>query len=220
MDGGQGTPPAVTIPSRGGDCVAGNAEPALTGGAAWQRYQDMKQDLLASHKLTSPECKAFFKADPTKPDYDATRASYFPDLTARVTAQRRFDGPKTTKSRYDTGALTRDQQNNPNASAIMKTELVCAAFIRRYSSATDFTSASALSQGVARPDADPPTKVYLNTDSAIIPLVRPGTVLHQTLHNMTSLDDEQLLAFVGPLAVPIAGNPITQKLAEAQCAPR
>lgn len=230
VDTGLGIP-AVSLPSRGGECKLGTQEPLLTSGPAFQRYTSKKDSLLLSPNLTSPSCMAFFKADQGAPDYDPSRAIYFPQLTAGVTRQVVYDGPKTTLSRFDAGVLTPAQAQQPNARSIMQSEPVCKIFIPKplpNGQPNDISIATAAAQAVSR-DGDPPKKVYVNTAASVRGQIVQGTVLHETLHNLTGLDDEELRTFVGPTdeeqpgwvgpRAPGPSNPITRKLWQAGCAP-
>ena len=225
LDDQIGQLPSAGLTVGGADCVLGSDEPEWTNATspsepAYLQYIAIRTELLNSGTLTSADCRRLFNADPNSVDYDAVRAADFAQLTARVRDQRPFSGPKTTKSRFEAGLMSISQQGNANAVSILKTTPVCRAYIRNYNfSLTEFASATAQAQGVGRPGADPPAKIFLTTDPLILPSLTPGTVLHEALHSITGKSDDELLLYVGQPA-PGSGNSITRKLLQANCAPR
>jgi len=110
---------------------------------------------------------------------------------------------------------------NSQLASILKKKAVCGLFIPSFGLPGLLGYTTAASQGVvASGGSTPPKDVYLNTTPSFLNRITPGTLLHETLHNLTGLDDGKLAAFVGPPSDPAPGNRITLKLVEVGCAPR
>ncbi|MBZ5556722.1 MAG: IPT/TIG domain-containing protein [Acidobacteriia bacterium] len=213
VDSGQ-VLPSFGLPGRGGNCFLGSDKVDLIDPDR-QFYEAMKQELLGSGALTSDQCKAYFNAD-------TARARYTDLLTTAVTRQDPHDGPRSTLNKFDAGVMGASGLTSSaaaNIASILRTVPVCSEFIPTIRP-TSISVVTAVSQGVlAVRGANPVKDMYLNTDPFVSPLFTPATLLHEALHNLTGLDDQELALFVGPPA-PGPGNPITRKLLQAGCAPR
>jgi hypothetical protein len=160
------------------------------------QYNSEKQALLNSGSLSCPSCSTFFNGDPT-------RASYFGQLTNAVTTQVPYDGVQSTISQYDAGMLnTILTANNPIAVKIYKNTPVCGLFkVYKGNAPQGLTVAAAQ---VTPPSGTPATDVYVNTSKQALKLLTQGTILHETMHNLSGLDDfvssdfRTLFAFPAP----------------------
>jgi hypothetical protein len=129
---------------------------------------------------------AFFNATPQ-------RAAYLSQLTSAVTVQIPYDGPTSTISMFDAGLYTDKDQANPLFPAQWTKTPVCAEFQNPTG-----TIAEAQVQS-------PATDVYINSKK--LKSLTQSTILHESLHNLTGLGDDDLEVLLGLLATASKGSP-------------
>jgi hypothetical protein len=187
--------PLAALADRGPDCKLGSSKVPLTSGAVFNTYADLKYKLISGNYLTSTACSNFFASTPL--------AYYFQILTPAVNSQQWWDGVASNISAYSAGFLNQKDLASPTAVDIYKQIPVCGYFIgwkgvdnRSYPPLSRGVTAASqihsLNGGVAATD------VYLNTR-----LLQPsvsfsqGTVLHEVLHNITSMYNQDLETALG-----------------------
>jgi len=147
--------------------------------------------------LRSAKCAQFFNADPT-------RAQYFSQITAAVQNQVSYDGSQSTITLFDAGAWTQKDIDKFTDVQFKKTSISC-------------LMSSADTGVVAESQVQPPaTDVYINTH--MLNYVTQGMILHESLHNLTKKDDDDLKILLG---VPLGGTAtdnINGKLEQNGCA--
>jgi len=177
--------PVFGLADRGSSCtlpenVSDRQKVALTG-AALTQYNSEKQALLNSGSLTCANCGTFFNGDPT-------RATYYSQLTSGVTNQVPYDGIQTNISQYDAGL---SDGKNPVDVRIKKKIPVCALFVPFHGPngvVKPGGITTAASQTMA-PSGGSVTDTYITTDPSVLASLTQGTILHETLHNLTGLPD-------------------------------
>ncbi len=176
--------PVFALSSVGKDCRLGSAKTSLTGDPL-NKYNDAKQQLLAAGSLSSAKCSTFFNSNPI-------RASFFSQLGSAVSRQVPYDGVHTTISQFDAGELsTAKAARNPTAVLILKKVPVCAHFVT-FKGPNGNVAPDGLVVAVSQitaPGSAPATDVYINTNSKPLKFLTQGTILHETLHNLTGLED-------------------------------
>jgi Bacterial Ig-like domain (group 2)/IPT/TIG domain/Beta-propeller repeat/Galactose oxidase, central domain len=170
---------------RGPACQTGDVKTPLAGNALTQ-YTNLKQALLGGGFLTCPSCSAFFSASPT-------RASYLSQLTSAVTNQVPYDGTTSTISMYDAGLWTAKDTTNPLFPTQWKKTPVCA----------ELNSARTVAEAQTQA---PATDVYFNTKLEK-KYVTQATILHEALHNLTHLGDDDLEILLGLPSTASKGAP-------------
>lgn len=190
---------------RGPACQVGIGTPKVPlGGNALTQYNNLKQALLTGGDLTCPSCTAFFSCD-------TTLASYFSKLASAVTNQVPYDGRTSTISMYDAGLWTeKDKTTNPRFPKSFQSTPVCTNFQNNNGVLPD-TVAEAQTQA-------PATDIYINSLKPMLPLLTQATILHEALHNLTGLGDDDLESLLG--LTPTAGpsDVINYRLEENICA--
>jgi IPT/TIG domain/Bacterial Ig-like domain (group 2)/Kelch motif/Galactose oxidase, central domain len=175
----------------------------LTGNAL-TRYNDKKQKLLTGGYLTSTACAAFFNGDPS-------RAQYFGSLTSAVTNQMVYDGSHSSISLYDAGGWSTADIAAYGTDTYQITSMSC-----QLSAGTNSIPPNGF---VAVSQIQPPaTDMYVNTFN--YKLLTQATILHEALHNLTRLNDDQLkmlLGLNGNLGQ-AATDDISKKLEDNGCA--
>jgi hypothetical protein len=174
--------PAFGLSKVGPNCSLGTSKVPLSGDA-FTRYDEEKQALTASGTLTNAagSCGTFFNSNPI-------RAPYYNLLGIAVSNQIPYDGVQTTKSQYDAGM---SDGKNPTDVSIKKISPVCAIFTTwhgPHGSIRPGGTAVAAAQ-ITPPAGGSATDVYINTNTKVLPLLTQGTILHETLHNLTGLED-------------------------------
>lgn len=173
--------------ARGPRCQLGTNKPALAGNAL-QKYNILKQALMTGGYLTSPTCSAFFNGT-------RSRAAYFSQLGAAVNQQAPYDALQTTISVYDAGLWTAKQAaTNPIFPRAFQRSPVCGNF-------GIGTVAMAQTQS-------PATDVYINTTASLLKTyLTQSTILHEALHNLTGLDDDDVETLLGLPPTASKGSP-------------
>jgi len=173
--------PAVNRPSCSLPTDQAQREKVALTGDALTKYNDEKQGLLNSGFLTCPSCSTFFNADPT-------RATYFGQLTSAVTRQVPYDGAQTNISQYDAGM---SDGKNPTDVRIKKIIPVCAIFVPFHGphGTVQPRGVAAAASQIMPPQGGSATDTYINPDSKALATLTQGTILHETLHNLTGLED-------------------------------
>ena len=190
----------------GPKCQLGDAQVPL-GGEELQGYTAKRQVLLDGGYLTCPNCLDFFTKNPA--------AEYFGGLTGAVSGQVPYDVNQTTISLYAAGLWTAtDLLKITFPSQWLKTP-VCKGF--------QGTSGNGNNIDIAVAQTQPPaTDVYLTTKTKLWrKFLTQGLILHESLHNLTRLDDDAVEALLGLAPTASKGKPtdiINQTLEEHQCA--
>jgi len=164
--------PMFDLPSKVPGCQLGANKPDL-GGATRAKYDTARNNLLAYLTGLSPQstCGHFLN---NRPQISLAKA------IGAVTNQKPFDGPGSTISSFTAGAYR--QKDNTNL-AKAKEVPVCAIFWKGMS----WNGVGALAQ--AQP---PATDVYVATQPSALMYLGKATVLHESLHNLTGLGDDDL----------------------------
>ncbi len=176
-------------------CTLGTDKIAL-GGAALQQYSTAKQNLLtylASLTPTSPCAKLLNVSQ----------------VTAAVTRQTPFDGILSNLSMYDAGIWNQKT-----------TQLKTWPDFRRYPICSEFWYGPGIWSGtVAEAQTQPPaTDVYIATQKKALSYLTPVTILHESLHNLTGLDDPDLYNLLtGKKLGPGPTTPINDALQQNGC---
>ena len=147
-----------------------------------QQYEQIVSDLLASDNLTSQagQCGTFFNSN-------SQLAPYFSQLKAAVSQQVAFDGLQSTISMYNSGIWTQAQIDDAATRIQLLNTPVCWTFSKLAKGKGDWNSI------VAQAQIQPPaTDIYLFSGKQAIKNLTQSTVLHETLHNLTRMDDYQL----------------------------
>jgi hypothetical protein len=163
----------------GPKCVLGaDTDRVLLGGAASQQYTNLRQELLTLLGSLTPTsaCAKFFNADPQ-------RSAYLGRLTTAVTNQVAYDGLLANLSMYAAGEWTQKT-----------TQLVTWPKFKTYPVCSQYWNGSRnWSRIVATAQVQPPgTDVYLATQKDALKNLTQATILHESLHNLTGLDDPDL----------------------------
>lgn len=208
--------PVFALKSWGPSCTLDSNKVPLGGGAI-QQYNNEKQQLLSGPYLTSPSCSKFFSSIPNG-------QSYFSQFTNGVSRQVPYDGVQTNISQFDAGMVSAaDVASNPIAVNIKKISPVCALFlpwhgphglVQPQGKATAASQILPLANG-------PATDVYINTNPKTLKSLTQATILHEVLHNLTGMYDEQLENLLGldpARNCPSGSICITQKLENVGCA--
>ncbi len=190
------------------ETVATAPKAQLTGNAL-ARYNDQKQKLLTSGRLDpndprSQSCLAFFyEGDPNLPQY-------FNGLTGAVTNQIVYDGSHSSISLYDSGTWTQDDIDAGVATVegLKSTPMSCAMDQGTYQTPNG-TVAAAQSH-------PPATDMYINSFN--YKMVTQGTILHESMHNLTRLSDRGLKLLLGLRLGGSATDDINHILEENGCA--
>jgi len=150
-----------------------------SGAAALAQYIDLKQKLLTFLGSLTPTstCATFFNANPQ-------RAPYWSQLITAITRQVPYDGPLSNLSMYDAGAWTQKDMQDVDAWPHFKEQAVC----------VQYWDGSGLGKRtVASAQTQPPgTDVYIATQKSLLKYLAQSTILHESLHNLTGLDDPDL----------------------------
>jgi hypothetical protein len=147
----------------------------------------------------------FFASDPTRAFYGTT-------LFSALEEQVPFDGVQSTISLFDAGIWTEADTKKPTF-PLFKITPVCAEIKQSQSIMT-----IAMSQ--THRDGEPlgtPHDVYINTGRDALKQLTQATVLHETLHNDTGLNDPQLEIFLGLTPTTGATDVINKVLEDNGC---
>jgi hypothetical protein len=152
-------------------------------------------------------------------------------LRDAIDAQVAYDGSHATISEWEAGYFSRKALTDPRVDlarvrAARSQVPMCAAlaasgsgddatFAATYAVAA--SQATAFAQGIPSPDLKA-TDAYYNTLGYVFQFFGKGAILHEALHNLTGLDDDELERFVGKPVIP-GVNAITRKLQELSCVP-
>lgn len=189
-------------------------------GEALQQYATKKRDLNTGDYLASTACAAFLS--------DAKRIVQFgpvsqavAKLKAAVDRQTPFDGPATTISQFAAGLYTSAQLLQPTPTlkgrtieTILRGTPVCAAFV-------PYNGTAAYAQAYTA-DGSQAKDVYLHSKPDIFRRrITQGMILHEALHNLTGLTDDELVDLLDVDKVKRERNgtiEITIKLVQVGCA--
>jgi hypothetical protein len=147
-----------------------------------QQYKQTVQDLLGGDTLTSQTgtCGQFFSAN-------SQLAPYFSQLKPAVFQQVAYDGLQSTISMYNAGLWTQEQIDDTETRFQLLNTPVCWTFSKLAKGTGDWNGT------VAQAQIQPPaTNIYLYTGKEAVKNLTQSTVLHESLHNLTKLNDEQL----------------------------
>ena len=159
----------------------GGAKVPLSG-AALAQYDSLKLELLSGGSLTSNSCQQLQGADPSW-------ATYFAQLLIAVTRQIPWDGPLSSISQFDAGMSS---GKNPVDVRIKKVLPVCALFVPfhgPYGLKPPSPGPAIAASQIVPPAGSPATDIYINTDPTFLNFLSQGTILHETLHNLTGVED-------------------------------
>ncbi|MGO9241049.1 MAG: IPT/TIG domain-containing protein [Bryobacteraceae bacterium] len=187
---------------RGPQCQLGGNKVPL-GGDALQSYSSLRQSLLAGNYLNSQTCSLLFAPLQNGP-------AYFSQLATAVTDQAPYDGNQTTISMYDAGLWAAADVGKPTFPVQWRKTPVCS------NMNSDKIVAEAQIQS-------PATDVYINTRRNVLrKYLSQSTILHEALHNLTSLDDDGLEEYLCLAPTASQGYPtdvINKVLIQNGCAP-
>jgi len=192
-------------------CVLGaDTDKPTLGGTMRGQYDTAKQALLAylgTLTTTSPCGKFFAGLD--------GGASYFNQLSAAVTRQTPFDGLLSHLSRFDAGLIDAETQlEHPDQAAKAREYPVCDEYIDY--KWNKWNTVAAVAQVYKNPG--PPTDVYVVTLEQALKYMTPDTVLHEALHNLTGLDDNDLYTWLTGKPLPAGPTtPINRTLINCGC---
>jgi hypothetical protein len=142
-----------------------------------QQYNNAKQSLINGGYLGSNKCFVLFIANPGL-------LPYFERLTNGVQTLNPLDGLQSNLSMYTAGLGTTAQLNDPPTLATLQKIAVCST----YSQANGDWNGI-----VAQAQIQPPaTDVYFFTGKQALNNITQSTLLHETLHRLTSLNDHDL----------------------------
>jgi hypothetical protein len=144
-----------------------------TGAAARAQYDDLKQKLLTFLGALTPasSCAKLL-------------GSYWNQVPAAVTRQVPYDGLLSNLSAYDAGEYTLKDQQDVDAWPYFKKQPICSPF---WNNRGDWSGIVATAQ-----TQPPSTDVYFATQKNALKNLTQSTVLHESLHNLTGLDDDDL----------------------------
>ena len=147
------------------------------GGTALPQFSSLKQNLLTVLGSLTPTstCSTFFNSNPQ-------RAPYFSQLTTAVTRQVAYDGLLSNLSLYAAGEWTQKDTQKPTWPLFQKVA-VC----------SQYWDGGHWSGTVASAQTQPPgTDAYIATQKNALKNLTQATILHESLHNLTGLDDPDL----------------------------
>jgi hypothetical protein len=190
------------VVSAGPNCSLGNAKPELSGGAR-QTYDTLRQGLL-THLASLPKSSPCFQM------LNAAGGPFTPlAVRAAVSLQLPFDGLKSTLSIYAAGLWNEKNKTYVNWSHYPKIP-VCGDFWDAHGKWNKSTAESQLQP--------PGTDVYIDTLAEALPNLTQGTILHESLHNLSGLDDQDLYQVLTKLNLGLRPTKaITQALEAAGC---
>jgi hypothetical protein len=148
------------------------------GAAALAQYNDLKQKLLTLLGSLAPTsaCATFFNANPQ-------RAPYLSRLSTAVTNQVPYDGLLSNLSMYDAGEWTQAATQLKTWPLFKKTPQ-CSQY---WDSRGDWSGV------VASAQTQPPgTDIYIDTLKDALRNLTQATILHESLHSLTGLNDDDL----------------------------
>jgi hypothetical protein len=198
------------------------------GQAVLQQYNTVKQQLLTILQTasTNPQsaCARFFTGGaPVGTTMNAPLSYYWTTLVtnlqtgsttnlvvASVTNQTPYDGPLSNLSMLAAGAYVSSQLIEDPVPKL-----------GQYAVCQSFWSGGSWSGTVALAQSQPPgTDVYIATQKSATPNLTQSTILHEALHNLTGLSDEDLYRALTGTAFP-KGSPtsiINKPLVDNGCA--
>ncbi|HTC93459.1 MAG TPA: hypothetical protein VK699_08405 [Terriglobales bacterium] len=181
----------------------------LTGTPLANRLSSSKDKLLLSNLMNSPACSAYFNSDPA-------RAQYYPNsqLQVAVGRQVQYDGADSVISMYDAG-MWEDALGATRAKALLSDEYI-SCHMRNPSNMmlSDINRVIVAESQVQLPATDSYYNRYGKN------YIDPSTILHEALHNLTRLDDDDLRKLLG---IKLGGNDtsdIGAKMETVGCAPK
>jgi hypothetical protein len=195
--------PVYGLKSRGPTCQLG-ANEVLLSGAPFDWANNERQQLINGGYMTSTACREFFD----QPDAVPARAPFFSLLTTVVTENLPvfWDGLQTNISMYAAGFLSANN-TNPTDIGIYKLAPVCGEFVTwvgpngTVKHGKGPTTASAQISSVG---GGASVNVYINTNPNVYQAaallqgrLTESTILHEALHNLTGLCDDDLAFLLG-----------------------
>ena len=177
--------PSCTLPPNPSD-----RHKVQLSGDAWTQYDNLRKALILSGKLECPTCTDFFNQHPDL-------ATYFSLLGWGLDLQVAWDGLQTNISWYDAGGLSAADVNDPKKVEIYKGAPVCGWFVTYKGSkgTISVTGRTAAASQVHDINGYEAHDVYINTND--LQDLSQGTILHEVLHNLTGLYDDQLEKWLG-----------------------
>jgi hypothetical protein len=171
-----------SILSGGGvKCTLGTDRIPLTG-AALGTYTSLRQQELTFLQSLTPAspCETFLLSK--FPDF-------FAGINAAVANQIPFDGLLSNLSQYAAGNWTLKDQNDVEAWPNFQTQPVCGQFWDGWGIWSGVTAAAQAQPTAANPNV---TDVYIDSQPNAYKKMTPVTILHEALHNLTRLGDDDL----------------------------
>jgi hypothetical protein len=199
---------SAVLPKRGGSCDATNPQNTFQtlvdypGGTQNRTiYDNLLDSLRGTNPATGvgyldvsspgpvPSCSDFFEHWEQgelriSPGVQPIRAGYFATLKDDVGTRVVYDGSKSTISLWDAGMFNPRNSIPPVALQYLQNSPVCGQFVK-------VPNTRAAAQIAPKPGTQSTavTDIYMNTDPKSVPLWTEGTILHETLHNLTRLED-------------------------------
>jgi len=169
----------------------------LTGDAL-QSYQTEKQQLLAGNYLASTACSNFLIPLIGQASY-AQLSKAITQLPPPPELPTPYDGLQTNISCYDAGLLSPDDLSIPNKVSIYKGAPVCGQFAM-YKPQHGGVGNPHPNRVTAVAQLRPPaggtaTDIYINTE--LTKTLVQATIVHEALHNVTGLYDDELETRLG-----------------------
>jgi uncharacterized protein YjdB len=193
--------------------VVDGSQPASLDANVTNYYKALKTVLFKGGYLTSDSCRKFFAGTPGA-------SSYFSSLTDAIERQVGYDGVVTYTSLYDAGSLTTAQLTDEITVRNAKQVPVCGVFVPYVTSqGTQYPTSNEKTQAFAQVQP-PATGVYINTKT--IWAFTMSTMLHEALHNLTKMSDEELEKALGldpNKDCTTSSICISKKLTDSGCAP-
>jgi hypothetical protein len=213
----QGALPVFAVPSWGVSCKLakeGIGTKVPLEGQPLERYNNLRAAETDGNCLPCSSCASFFNSIPAL-------AAIFNQLTAGISNQVPYDGLQSNISQYDAGMIKPAELGDPSMIRQLKGAPVCGLFMSYQGSAgfsPTLQPATAASQ-IVSDQGGQGTDIYINTKK--LKSLTQGTILHEVLHQLTQLYDEDLMSLFG-LTKTQCGNGtacITTKLVNEGCAP-
>jgi hypothetical protein len=162
-------------------CTVGSAKvPFSTQGIS--PYTTALGKELAWLTPPSDQCMRFFNLISAKlQDY------IYPQLMTTIDKQQPFDGVASNISLYAAGVYTaKDREDNSRFPSYFEQKAICVEFLKNTPNQPLITNALAKTYPV------PATEIYIDSRDWALKHLTPADILHEALHNLTGLSDEDL----------------------------